>query len=649
MAHTRHLAAIMFADIVGYTAMMQEDEALAIQSRKKFKHKLEEALAAHEGKMIEFRGDGAMCSFTSTIEGVKAAIELQLEMRAGQEVPLRIGMHTGDVMVEEEILYGDVVNIASRMESFALPGSILISGKAYDDIKNQKDIKTVSMGTYVLKNVKEPVKIYAIGNPGLVIPEQYELEGKGKIAGEEKTIGKSVAVLPFVNMSSDPEQDYFGEGITEEIINSLTHIKDLKVASQTSSNYFKDGNNDRRSIGKKLNVGALVEGSIQKQGKTLRITARLVNVNDGFQLWSEHYDRKLDDIFAIQDEIAIAVTYNLKIKLFENDKANIQKKPTDHAQAYDLYLKGRFYLNRRGAGLKKGFEYFMQAVHLDPEFALPYAGMADAYSILAFYGAMPPHQAMPKAKENAEKAIQLDPLNTEGHTALAFISVFYDWNWEEARKRFQKVFEIDPNYAPAYYWYSYYLSFVEGRPEDGIREAKKAADLLEPLVSISHHVLSINYLNAGKYDSALQEAQLSIDLDANSFPGWRALGVSLALLERYDEAIEAFKTCLTLSNRHSWALGELSWVYSLTGETAESEKILDELVTRSKTEYLSWLFISGVAYFSKKYELSLEFLEKAFSERESTLVCIKIYPPCSFLNTDPRFKSYLDRIKFPGV
>jgi len=646
MPPTRQLAAIMFADIVGYTAMMQEDEVLALSWRQKLKRKLEDEVKAHQGRILEFRGDGAMCSFISTIEGVRAAVALQLYMRSEPVVPLRIGMHTGDVMFEENNIYGDGVNIASRLESFALPGSIFISGKAYDDIKNQKDIQSISLGKFALKNVKEQVEIFAISNPGIKIPESNALEGKGEKVAEKKGIEKSIAVLPFLNMSNDPEQEYFSDGITEEIVNLLTHIKDLRVAGRTSSFHFKGRDIDIRLVGQKLNVRTLLEGSIRKQNLRLRITAQLINAEDGIQIWSERYDRDLHDIFAIQDEIALAITEELKMTLLEKDKILINEKRTSNKEAYDLYLKGRFFLNKRGSGIKKALEYFQEASEIDPEFSLAYSGMSDAYSLLSFYGAIPPKEAMPMARQNAEKAIQSDPSNAEALTTLAFISVYYDWNWAEARKRFQHVFEINPRYAPAHFWYSYFLSYVEGRFEEGIEEAKKS-ELLEPLVSLFHQALSVAYINAGKFEEALRSARMAIELDANFFPGFRALGVSLAGLKRYEEATEALKTCAQVSSRHPWSLAELAWVYSLREMDSEIQSIYDELMVRSKTEFISGLVLCAASYFSKKYDEAIEFMELAFAQRESILPFIRSFPSCSFLKNDPRFQHFIKRMNFP--
>jgi len=396
-----------------------------------------------------------------------------------------------------------------------------------------------------------------------------------------------------------------------------------------------------------LNVRTLLEGSIRKHNLRLRINAQLINAEDGIQLWSERYDRELHDIFAIQDEIALAITEELKTTLLEKDKVLINDKRTANKEAYDLYLKGRFYLNKRGSGIKKALEYFQEASEIDPEFSLAYSGMADAYSILSFYGAIPPKKGMPIARQNAEKAIQLDPFNVEAFTTLAFISVYYDWNWGEARKRFQRVFEINPHYAPAHYWHSYFLSYVEGRFEEGIEEAKKLVVRLEPLVALSHQVLAVTYINAGKFEEALRSARMAIELDANSFPGFRALGVSLAGLKRYEEATEALKTCAQVSSRLPIPLVELAWIYSLRGMDAEIQSIYDELILRSKTEFISGLVLSAASYFSKKYDEATEFMELAFAQRDSILPFIRSFPSCSFLKNDSRFHHFIKRMNFP--
>ena len=333
--------------------------------------------------------------------------------------------------------------------------------------------------------------------------------------------------------------------------------------------------------------------------------------------------------------------------MLEDEKAIIYKNPTENKDAYDLYLKGRFYFNKRGPGIIKGMEYFQQALEKDPAFGLAYTGLAEAYCILALYCVMPPHDALPKARQYAEKAIQLQSSYAEAYTSIAFINGFYDWNWTEAKKVFLRVFEINPNYAPAHYWYGYYLSFIERKDEEAIIVARKAAEKLEPLVPVSHHVLSVMYINAGRFEEGVQASKTAIELDANSYPGYRGLGLSLSGLNKYNEAIEALKMSVILSSRQVLPMVELCSVYSLSGEINEIQKIMDEVMDRSKTEYISALFLCCLSYYSKDHEKALEYLELAFEQRDTTLLGIRASPITQFIRTDPRFRSCMKRMNFP--
>ncbi len=647
MPQSRQLAAIMFTDIVGYTALMGEDEQKAFDLLRKNRHIQQSLIKQFNGIWIKEIGDGVLASFPTVTDAVRCATSIQQSCTNIPDLKLRIGIHLGEVVFENNDVFGDGVNIASRLQALAPIGGIWVSESVHKNVSNKKGIETKFIREEFLKNVKEKVHIYEVNI------ENFDREHINNSFADQKTsninLEKSIAVLPFVNMSNDPDQEYFSDGITEEILNSLTHLKELRVAGRTSSFHFKGKNIDVRKIGQKLNVQTVLEGSIRKQGTRLRITVQLINVQDGYHLWSERYDRELDDIFAVQDEIALAITEKLKITLLEHEIAIINKKPTENKEAYDLYLKGRFNLNRRGPGIKSALEYFQQAANLDPEFALAYTGMADAYAILAFYCVMPPHEAMPKAKQNAEKAIKLNTSHVEAYTSLAFINTFYDWNWAEAKKRFKLVFELNPNYAPAHYWYSYYLGFVERNSEGSINEAKKAAIELEPLVPFSHHVLSMMLINAGRYEEAMLEGNMVIELDSNSSPGFRSLGLSLAGLQRYQESIEALKKSVLFSNRHPWPLVELCWVYSLAGNQTEAQNILDELIIRSETEYISKLFMSGAAYFSKNHDKAFEYLEMAFDQRDGALLAMNTWPLCAYIRNDPRYQPFIKRMNFPEL
>jgi len=636
----------MFADITGFTAMMQKDEILALSSRQKLQQALNEEVARHNGRIIEFKGDGVLCSFLSTIECVNAAISLQQQMQAAPLVPLRIGIHTGDVIFENNNIYGDGVNVASRLESFAVPGSIFISGKVYDDIKNQKNIQTRSLGFYHFKNVTDDVEIFCISNPGLVIPAGNYLEGKGE-KSYQKTYEKSIAVLPFINLSNDPEQEYFSDGISEEILGSLSQLKDLKVAGRSSSFQFKGKNVDAAEVGNKLHVDTILEGSVRKQDKRIRVSAQLVNVKDGFHLWSEKYDRNLEDIFAIQDEIALAITEKLKLTLLHNEKQWLFKPPTNNKAAYDLYLKGRFFWNKRGKDLQKGLHYFIQATILDDQFGLAHAGIADTYALLAFYAMLPPDEAIPKAMDAAEKAIKTDPGRVEPYSVLAFVSMFYNWNWIEARKQFEKIFEMNPRYAPAHYWYSQYLCWIEKDFTSAVKEAQYAIEL-EPLVSHSHHLLAFVQYNYGRFSEALEASKMAIELDPNSFLAFSSIGMSYYGLNNYDEAVKALAKSIELSGRHQYPLLQLFYIYSNAGEETAARSIADEFISRSQKEYISGTVLSLIAYTYKEFDKCAQYIERAFAEHDNVLTWIEISSLFSFFRTDKRFTPFLERMHFLG-
>ncbi|HLG39861.1 MAG TPA: adenylate/guanylate cyclase domain-containing protein, partial [Chitinophagaceae bacterium] len=301
----RQLAAIMFADMTGYTAMMQDDEKKAKTLRDRQRHVLETLIPAHNGKIIQYFGDGTLSVFSSATDAVKCAIKIQDELQKEPKVLLRIGLHSGDISYDKEGVYGDSVNLASRIEALSVPGAVLISDKVFDEVKNQSDIKTTALGKFNLKNVKRQVEVYAVANEGLIIPTPAQT---GVKAGAEK----SIAVLPFVNMSTDPENEYFSDGISEEILNALTKVEGLQVTARTSSFSFKGKNEDVRQIGNKLGVATVLEGSVRKAGKKIRITAQLINTTDGYHIWSENYDSDLEDIFEVQDEISLKIVNRLK-------------------------------------------------------------------------------------------------------------------------------------------------------------------------------------------------------------------------------------------------------------------------------------------------------------------------------------------------
>ncbi len=646
----RQLAAIMFTDIEGYSAIMQHDEPKAIMLKDRHRSIIEKEHKTFNGNIVQYYGDGTLSTFGSALEAVRCAVSMQQFFFESPHVPVRIGLHIGDIILNDGNIFGDGVNLASRIESLGVAGCVLISDRVNEELHNHPEFKTISMGNYNLKNIEREIEVFALDHEKLVKPLPNSLKGK---TTEKKSIPssspistKSVAVLPFVNMSNDPEQEYFSDGIAEEILNSLAHLKDLKVAGRTSSFQFKGKNIDLREVGLKLGVSTVLEGSVRKQRNSLRITAQLINVDDGFHLWSERYDREMDDIFAIQDEIALAITEKLKVTLLERERAIITKAPTEDKEAYDLYLKGRFYWNRRGPGLKKGLEYFLKAAELDPNFSLAHAGIADTYLLFAFYFVLPPHQAVPKAREAAKRAIQLNPTLAAPYSVIAYLTAVYEWNWDEAKIQFEKAIAVNPNYAPTHYWYSNFLSWVYKDYIGAANEAFKAVEL-EPLLSHSYITLSSVYVCSGNFEKACDACETAIELDSKSFLSYSSQSMALLALGKYDEAVEAIKFAVTISGRHQYPLLELAWLYFKTDNITEAQNIFDELLTRSKTEFISGLSLGVVAYASKNYDLAFQYLEQAFEEKASLLISANVYPFFSFLKTDARFSVFLKKMNFP--
>lgn len=505
-------------------------------------------------------------------------------------------------------------------------------------------IKVTVIYLQILKHVKEPVRIYE------VVVEHHQSEEKFSFnpVTLKKAPEKSIAVLPFVNMSNDPEQEYFSDGMAEEILNSLVYLKDLKVAGRTSSFQFKGKNIDLREIGEKLGVSTVLEGSVRKQGNRLRITAQLIKVEDGFHLWSQKYDREMDDIFAIQDEIALAITEQLKVIMLEKDRELITKSATRNAEAYELYLKGMFHINRRGSSILTGLQYFEQAIAIDPGYALAYTGYADANFLAAFYGFFPGKEVMPKVKHAVETAITLDNSCCEPYCTLAQYYVGLERNWKEAEKNYFKSIELNPGFAQTHSLYGMaYLGFSQGKFDEAERQGRIAIKL-EPLSAIDHADLSWTLYTARKFEEALAIAKTGIELDANSFLSQRLAGLCYIALKRYDEAIDTFNHIMKISRRHHHAVNSLIWAYCSNGNVEDAKGLMDELQKRSETEYIAGTYLGLSAAWLGDIDNAFIYLENAYNDHEPILVTLK-HAPCvpALLRNDPRFQNLLDRIGFP--
>ena len=426
--------------------------------------------------------------------------------------------------------------------------------------------------------------------------------------------GKSIAVLPFENLSGDKEQEYFSDGVAEEILIALAQIKDLKVAGRTSSFWFKGKEVDIQDVGEKLKVSTVLEGTVRRQGNRVKISARLLNVEDGYQLWSEQFESTLNDMFKIQEEIAVAISQRLKVTLLQNESLKMGKGLTQNSAAYDAMLKGRFFWDKRK--LKESGKYFKQAIELDPNFAAAYVGLAETYVVSPIFRNGSPDETMPKAQEAAEKAIQLDSSLTVPYFVIGLKKTLFDWNRDEARAYFKKAFQENSKYAPGFYWHAQYLYYFESDFDGAVAEMRKAVDL-EPLSVYAYVNLGNGLFFARKFEEALEAYKFSIQL--NNFNPLSYLGIGLCniALEKWDEAQKDLET--SANQDCDWAKAVLVHFYMKNGNQLQAQKLYDELTSPTRTGYTSQSTLSLAASFLGKKDLAHEHFKKAFEQRDNWL------------------------------
>jgi serine/threonine protein kinase/tetratricopeptide (TPR) repeat protein len=454
---------------------------------------------------------------------------------------------------------------------------------------------------------------------------------------------RSLAVLPFTNMSADKENEYFCDGLSEELINALSHIRELRVVARTSAFVFKGREIDIREVGGKLNVGAILEGSVRKSGQRLRITAQLINVEDGYHLWSGQFDREMKDIFDIQEEISLTIVDHLKLKMLQGEKEKILKRATEDPEAYELYLKGLYFWKRRyERGLLKSLQYFQQAVEKDPGYALPHVGIADAYGILGVYGFMPPHQAYPRARAAANKALEIDPELAEVYPSLGWIAMFYDWDWPAAEKHFLKAIQMKPDYPEAHMWYGNLL-YCTGRFEESVREMRKAKEL-EPLEPAPPTHVGWALYFARRFDESIEELRQVVASDPEFSLPYMWQSENFLAKKMWAEAIAAAQKFVELSGEAVMAVSLLGLVYGSAGIKDEALKILERLDGLSKDRYVGPFMRALVWIGLGEKDKTMESLEKGYEERESPMAFLKVWPVFDSLRSEPRFIGLLKKM-----
>jgi adenylate cyclase len=458
----------------------------------------------------------------------------------------------------------------------------------------------------------------------------------------------SIAVLPFINISADPENEFFADGITEEIINVLSQIEGLHVAARTSSFFFKGKHADMRQIGEQLNVRTVLEGSVRKVGDRLRITAQLVNVADGYHLWSERYDRELKDVFAIQDEIARPIAERLKLTLEGNRGEQLVKAGTKNLEAYQLYLKGRALLYRRGRGTWQAAECFERAVKLDPDYALAWAGAADAYTTIGYYGFARPEATMPKGMEAAQRAVALNPSLAETHNALAMASLMGTWDKAQAEREFLLALELNPQYIQARAWYAlFYLQFSKGRLAEGVEQARLLLDT-DPLSSYAHAVYSLTCALASKCTEAIQASRRAVQLDPESYLSHMIFHAVLHIGGEFEEALNVGELALAMSGRHFWSMAVQATTFADWNRRGLADAVYKEMLARACTQYVSPALLAVAASAAGKERDAIRHAREALKLRDPAceVYFSKYFIYGAKLYAYPRFRELLNEIGF---
>jgi len=453
-----------------------------------------------------------------------------------------------------------------------------------------------------------------------------------------------IAVLPFDDLSPQKDQEYFCDGLAEELINALTHVKGLDVVARYSSFSFKDKNMDISEISKTLNVETVLKGSVLKSGNKLRVISNLID-SDGSQLWSEKYDREMAEIFAIHDEISQSIVNKLKVDLLGEEQAAIQKRPTEDMQAYDLYLKGIYYKNKVNPDdLKKGLEHLHKATERDPNFALAYVEIGNIYAGFAFLGILSPNEVYPKAKAALKKAMEIDDALGEAHTLAADISTWYDWDWRAAEKGYKRAISLNPGLESAHSMYALYL-YIQGRFDEAITEFRLAQQL-NPLNAEPYGWASIINLSAGRHDESMEQVQKAMEISPNSPMVLFLAGYVWAINGMYQEAIYALKKSFELSGRtFQWAHCGLGAIYAMAGQKDKAEEALQELLRDRKGGYVPCLSLANNYRGLGNEDKALEWLENAYEEHDVLMIFVNVFPGFEFFRSHPKGKAIIKKMK----
>ena len=632
----------MFTDMAGYTALGQRNESLSLALAEEQRKLLRPVFNRRKGKEIKTMGDAFLVEFNNALDAVRCAYDIQRASRefnisqpGDQRIRLRIGLHLGDVVESEGDISGDAVNIASRIQSMAEDGGICVTRQVYDQVQNKFDLPLKSLGSRSLKNVSAPLEVFK-----MVLPWE-----KDQRTSAAQLDASRVAVLPFANMSPDPGDSYFADGITEEIISTLSGVSGLNVISRTSVMGYKGTTKRVKEIGGELEAGSVLEGSFRKAGNKIRVTAQLIDVRDDRHVWTHSYDRNLDDVFGVQTDIAKQVSEALRVKILAPEIDRIVRKPTESTKAYSLYLHGRYHLNKRGIeDINRAKEYFAQAVKEDAKFALGHAGLGDCHELLATNWSIDTKANHERAKMEVATALELDGDLAEAHATLGLI-LLDDYDFKGAEQEFKKAIELKPSYATAHQWYFRVLR-VNSRWHEALEQIEKAVEL-DPFSQIINMNRVEYYDSKREYDKALELSKKAVELDPNFAGAHLQLAAIYAKMKRSDDARRELEIGVDLVQGAYPKIRERIEVFlAYVGDDKEGvRKLLPELKpTFGQPLGVSASEVAGYHIYLGEVDTGFDWLEKSYSRKEADLLDISFDERLDGVRNHPRYQNILKRL-----
>jgi TolB-like protein/Tfp pilus assembly protein PilF len=684
---------VLFIDIVGYSKLLISEQSEQVRKLRDIVRGTEQFGAAQaEGKLLRLpTGDGGALVFRTSPEApALCALETSKELKNHPELRVRMGIHSGPVneitdLNEQANIAGAGINTAQRIMDCGDAGHILMSKHVAEDLEHYPRWQPYLHDLGVCE-VKHGMRVHVVnfykhdvGNPA--VPEKFKASktavSVANKSSRRKTyvvaavivviaaIGgllfrelhkatttetvstipaKSIAVLPFESLSEDKNNAYFAEGVQDEILTRLANVADLKVISRTSTQHFNSAPENLVQIAKQLGVMNILEGSVQKANDQVRVNVQLINALSDAHLWAETYDRKLTDIFGVESDIAKSVADALKAKLTGSEQTKMSKRPTENSEAYELYLKGRFFWNKRtGEDLKTAADYFQQAIKVDPNYAAAYAGLAQTYVVIPLFAAGIPRDYFPKAKDAAQRAIELDETSAEAHTALGLLLCFSDVNFVESEKEFKRAIAINPNYATAHHWYGNALLVALGRFDEAINENQRAVEL-DPLSLIINADLGGTLMVARRYDQAIAQLQRTLALDERfGYAHWN-LGEALYLKGDTAGAIAEYEKARSLDDDPQ-ILGLLGRAYADTGQKDKAIELFRELDERPKHEFVRGYIVALVYIGLGDKAKAIDCLEREYLDHDNIdTAWIRVDPMLDPLRGDPRFEALAEKI-----